>query len=104
MFLIFVNDLPEWILNSMRMFADDTKLWKKVKTEQDSVGLYEDLCNSVEWNEEWLLKFNVKKCKVMHVGHGLETQYYLEENGVKINLESTVEEKDLGVLVTSEGW
>ena len=102
LFLIFVNDLPEWILNSMRMFADDTNLWKKVKTDQDSVGLQDDLCNSMEWNEEWLLNFNVKKCKVMHVGHGLEMQYYLEENGVKINLESTVEEKDLGVLVTSD--
>ena len=57
-----------------------------------------DLCNSMKWNEE-LLKFNVK---VMHVGHGLKTQYYLEENGAKINLESSVEEKDLGVLVTSD--
>ena len=52
LFLIFVNDLPEWILNSMRMFADDTKLWKKVKTDQDSAGLQDDLCNSMEWNEE----------------------------------------------------
>ena len=26
LFLLFVNDLPRWIVNSMKMFADDTKL------------------------------------------------------------------------------
>ena len=27
LFLLFVNDLPDWILTSIRMFADDTKIW-----------------------------------------------------------------------------
>ena len=27
LFLLFVNDLPDWIRNSIRMFADDTKIW-----------------------------------------------------------------------------
>ena len=26
LFLIFVNDLSNWVMNSMRMFADDTKI------------------------------------------------------------------------------
>ena len=26
LFLLYVNDLPDWIVNSMRMFADDTKV------------------------------------------------------------------------------
>ena len=26
LFLLFVNDLPDWIKNSMRMFADDVKI------------------------------------------------------------------------------
>jgi ribonucleases P/MRP protein subunit RPP40 len=25
-FLLFVNDIPEWVCNSIRMFADDTKI------------------------------------------------------------------------------
>ena len=37
---------------------------------------------------------HLNKCKVMHTDHGLETDYYLEENGAKIELERTVEEKD----------
>ena len=27
LFLLFVNDLPDWIKNGMRMFADDVKIW-----------------------------------------------------------------------------
>ena len=26
LFLLFVNELPQWIVNRMHMFADDTKL------------------------------------------------------------------------------
>ena len=29
LFLIYVNDLPEWIQSEMRMFADDRKVWEK---------------------------------------------------------------------------
>jgi len=27
LFLLFINDLPEWIKTNIRMFADDTKIW-----------------------------------------------------------------------------
>jgi len=27
LFLLFVNELPTWIINSIKMFADDTKIW-----------------------------------------------------------------------------
>ena len=33
LFLMFVNELPLWIQNEMRMFADDTKIWCKIKTD-----------------------------------------------------------------------
>jgi hypothetical protein len=43
------------------------------------------------------MEFNVKKCKVMHMGHNnMEQEYYM--NGHK--LEVTEEERDIGVLVT----
>ena len=31
LFLLFVNELPSWIVNSMRMFADDTKVWAYIR-------------------------------------------------------------------------
>ena len=36
LFLIFINDLPLWIRNSMiLMFADDTKISRKVSKVED---------------------------------------------------------------------
>jgi len=35
LFLLYVNDLPEWIISSMRIFADDVKRWRTIKSEQD---------------------------------------------------------------------
>ena len=40
LFLMFVDELPYWINNEMRMFADDTKIWCRIKTETDNAILY----------------------------------------------------------------
>jgi len=42
LFLLFVNDLPDWILTSMRMFADDT-IWTRISATTDSVKLQNGL-------------------------------------------------------------
>ena len=36
LFLIFVNDLSDWVKSSILMFADDTKIWTKIKDTGDS--------------------------------------------------------------------
>ena len=41
---IFVNELLSWIISDMKMYADDTKVWCRIKTETDcSITLQEDL-------------------------------------------------------------
>jgi len=37
--LIFVNELQDWIVSSMKMFADDTKIWTMVDEIEDSKTL-----------------------------------------------------------------
>jgi len=68
LFLVYVNDLPEWIVNSIRMFADDTKIWTVITTDQDIISLQSDLNKLADWSDKWLLRFNIDKCKVMHLG------------------------------------
>jgi len=29
LFHIFVNDIPDWMINSIRLVEDDTKIWKR---------------------------------------------------------------------------
>jgi len=101
-FLIFVNELPHWVVNSMRMFADDTKIWAAINSIDDSSSLQKDLDKLVEWSEEWLLSFNIEKCKVMHIGHSLPTPYTMSSSTGRNLLEVTRKEKDLGTIVTSD--
>jgi len=102
LFLLFVNELPNWIVNELRMFADDTKIWCPLKTVADSVTLQQDLDTLCSWSEKWQLRFNAEKCKVMHIGHSLPTDYYMTEGTKKTMLQSVQEEKDLGVVVRSD--
>jgi len=30
LFLLYANDLPDWMKNSVKLFADDTKIWTKI--------------------------------------------------------------------------
>jgi len=68
LFLLFVNGLPSWIVNSIHMFADDMKIWCTIRDINDSLSLQKDLDSMVEWSDKYLLKFNVEKCKIMHIG------------------------------------
>jgi hypothetical protein len=102
LFLIFVNELPNWIVNDMKMFADDTKLWTKISSPEDSESLQLDLDSLAAWSNEWQLYFNPEKCKVMHIGHPYDTKYYMHEEGTKVEVQSVVEEKDLGVYFTRD--
>jgi len=66
--LIFINDLPEWIKNStLLLFADDTKVYRKILDDSDEILLQQDLDSLVlvSWTKEWCLQFNVDKCKVV---------------------------------------
>jgi len=99
LFLLYVNELPDWITNSMVMFADDTKIWREIENAEDSSELQSDLNRLRNWSRTWLLEFNVDKCKVMHVNHDSNTVYFLEKAGVSCQLGEVSEERDLGVMI-----
>ena len=102
LFIIYVQDLPLWVTNSIMMFADDTKLWTRISKLEDSESLQQDLWKLAEWSKKWLLAFNPEKCKVMHIGHEYMTTYVMEDGGRLRNLDSIEIEKDLGIHVTRD--
>ena len=101
LFLIFVNDIPEWIKSNVKMFADDTKVWTRISRLKDGEVLQDDLNNLMSWSDKWKLGFNAEKCKVMHIGHSYETKYRMNVQGTVWELAETKEERDLGIIVTS---
>jgi len=52
------------------------------------------------WCQEWLLKLNPSKCKVMHIGHRVQIGYYVKEEALTRKLDESTEEKDLGIYLT----
>ena len=65
------------------MLADSTKVWNTVTFGLYSRDLQEDLDELEAWSAKWLLKLNFNKCHVMHVGHSVNSKYYLHREGVK---------------------
>jgi hypothetical protein len=49
-------------------FADDTKGAKIIKTRQDAEDMQTALDLLCDWAREWGMKFNEKKCKILHLG------------------------------------
>jgi len=86
----------------MKMFADDTKVWCRIKAETDSIILQEDLDRLHLSSNTWQLRFNADKCKVMHIGHSCG-RYCMEQGPTRKELESIQEEeRDLGVTITAD--
>ena len=65
-FILYVNELPELVQSSIKMFAYDTKLYHRISSHSDSKILQSNVDMLCRWSGQWLLKFNEQKCKVMH--------------------------------------
>ena len=52
----------------IKKFADNTKLRKNVKNEQDRVAFQQGVESLHRWSAEWQMPFNEDKCHVLHVG------------------------------------
>ena len=97
LFLVYINDLEEGVTGKILKFADDTKLFRKVKEIGDKQNLQDDIDKLVKWSEKWQMLFN-GKCKCLHTGSGNTGMNY--EMGGTI-LSKTVKEKDLGVTMNA---
>jgi len=98
LFLIYINDLPDIVKSSVKLFADDTKLYAEVMSSNDSEKIQEDLNSLAKWSDKWQLKFNADKCKSMHIGRGNPKQeYHMNSGNKEVTIKQTDCEKDLGV-------
>jgi hypothetical protein len=87
---------PPLLVDILRKFADDTKLGHTVGSPEERAQLQQALDRLCEWAVTWGMEFNVKKCKVMHLGYNNTAQAYTMGNQ---QLSATEEERDIGVHV-----
>ena len=98
-FIIFINDLPDIVYNFIALFANDAKLFSAIQNIEDQRHLQHDFVQLHEWASRWQLKFNAKKCKVMHLGRLNRGHRYMMD---EVELEEITEEMDLGVMIDYE--
>ena len=96
LFLVYVNDMPDIVSSTAKMFADDTKVYRKIKLIEDCQELQDDLNSLSAWSDKWLLRFNATKCVVLKIK--LSIQYMYTLNGHL--LEHVSSQKDLGVTIS----
>jgi len=105
LFVIYINDMPECVDSTTYLFADDTKIFKEIKSSNDEGKLQNDLDELQKWSDTWLLKFHPNKCKVLTVSNRKMAEkeannYHLhDKEGKEVKLGQSDGEKDIGVLV-----
>ena len=77
LFLIFINDLPDNIRSSVRLFADDCVLYRNIKSPIDCQILQDDLNSLAQWETDRHMKFNVAKWHSMRVTRHLPDKHIL---------------------------
>ena len=63
LFLCFINDLPDCVQSSVRLFADDCLLYRPIKSPEDQHILQQDLSALEAWTVKWGMKFNAQNVK-----------------------------------------
>ena len=99
LFIIYINDLPDQVNSYLKIFADDTKIFRLITDIIDRQDLQHDLNKVLEWSHKWQLPFNIDKCKVIHYSYNNPLYNYTLNNKP---LTTDTSEKDLGVTFTSD--
>ena len=100
LFLIYINDLPDYIKNNstVKLFADDTIIYRPITNPQDSTALQEDLDALQQWESDWLMHFHPQKCQTMHI---TKKRNIIQSTYTIHNLETTDTAKYLGIHINN---
>ena len=63
LFVLFINDLPDEVISELLLYADDAKIYRVIRVEEDRQLLQKDLHSMSLWSDLWLLYFHPDKLK-----------------------------------------
>ena len=101
LFLCYINSMPEGISSSIRLFADDTVIYRQINSAADHTILQQDLHKLARWEAEYSMEFHPEKCNVLRVPRSRSPSIFnYTLHGT--NLKSTESTKYLGVTLTKD--
>ena len=101
LFPIFINDISDGITSNIRLFADDTIIYRNIKNIEDAEKLQTDLHTLERWSREWQMEFHPSKCNTLHITRSrspILKDYMLYNT----TLEAVDSAKYLGVTLTTD--
>ena len=67
LFLLYINDIQDSIQSNIRLFADDSIVYREIHSAHDHQVLQDDLQILAKWSKDWLMDFNVNKCAILSI-------------------------------------
>ena len=103
LFLIYINDMSKGLdaATKLRLFADDSLLYRVIKTDEDQMKLQEDLNKLQQWESTWKMEFHPKKCQVIRITNKIHKKVHTY-NIHGIQLEETDSAKYLGITIDNK--
>ena len=97
--MLYINNLPNDITSTVKLYADDVLLYRSIDSEQDSIALQQDLNTLQDWANKWLMVFNSAKCELIHTSTNKRNRqlsnYYIRNTLIEANSQV----KYLGVTI-----
>ena len=69
LFLIYINDISTGLSvgTEIRLFADDSLLYRRIQSVEDSKTLQRDLDRLQLWESTWKMEFHPQKCQLLRI-------------------------------------
>lgn len=87
--------------SKLALFADDSYLYRKIRSIEDCEQLQSDLDKLVEWEKKWSMEFHPDKCKVLRITNKrniIDSEYQIHGQ----QLEIVKKAKYLGVTMQKD--
>ena len=100
LFLLLINDLPSSVSSSVKLFADDSVLYRHIESSADHDKLQQDLFQLEEWAAMWQMNFAPSKCYIMSITLKRQPSSF-SYTLCNTPLEGVTFQKYLGVYITN---
>ena len=101
-FLVYINDITKGLSKGtiLNLFADDSLLYRIIKSAKDAEILQKDLLTLQLWEKKWKMEFHPGKCQLLKITNKIKpinTVYKIHN----IPISETDSAKYLGVVIDS---